>query len=139
MTIEKLMENISDYNYNNKGEFLERCVIHMADRCTSIYEELIGDKFTDIDDILEVLDSKQDAARAVYFGNIKNWNDNYFYFNGYGNIESQNQFEYLEDFEKYGNEILENIIDYYMDDDYLEENNINNVDDLIEHIENEIL
>lgn len=100
MTVKKLMESISNYNYNGKGEFLERCVIHMADRCTCIYEELIGDKFTDIDDILETFDSKQDAARAVYFGNIKNWNDDYFYFNGYGNIKSQNQFEYLKDFEK---------------------------------------
>lgn len=136
MTVEKMKELIKDYNFKGKGEFLEKCLKYNGDD-NDLYNELISDKFTDIDDILEVLDSKQDVARAIYFGNIKNWNDDYFYFNGYGNIESQNQFEYLEDFEKYGYDILTIMIDCYIDDDNIE--NMESVDDLIEYIKNEIL
>ena len=31
-----------------------------------------------------------EAARAVFFGNIEQWNANYVQFNGYGNLEASN-------------------------------------------------
>ena len=32
----------------------------------------------------------QECARAVFFGNVQNWGDEYIYFNGYANLESTN-------------------------------------------------
>lgn len=29
-----------------------------------------------------------EAVRAAFFGDIRNWNDEYIYFNGYGNLET---------------------------------------------------
>ena len=34
-----------------------------------------------------------EVSRATYFGKIGNWNDEYIRFNGYGNLESLNQWE----------------------------------------------
>lgn len=31
-----------------------------------------------------------EAARALFFGDVKNWNDAYITFNGYGNLKSSN-------------------------------------------------
>ena len=38
--------------------------------------------------------SAYDVARAVYFGNIKSWNDEYIGFNGYGNFETYSETDY---------------------------------------------
>ena len=48
-------------------------------------------------------DNAQEAARATYFGNIQNWNDDYIRFNGYRNLETTNTIDY----EIYDTEILE--------------------------------
>ena len=48
-------------------------------------------------------DNPQEAARATYFGNIRNWNDEYIRFNAYGNLETTNHIDY----ENYDEEILE--------------------------------
>ena len=44
-----------------------------------------------------------EAARATYFGNIQNWNDDYIRFNGYNNLETTNSIDY----NLYDTEILE--------------------------------
>lgn len=44
-----------------------------------------------------------EAARATYFGNIQNWNDDYIRFNGYGNLETTHRIDY----DLYDTEILE--------------------------------
>jgi hypothetical protein len=67
-----------------------------------------------------------EVARAVYFGNIQNWSDDYIKFNGYGNLESMSTYDVIEDTEKYYlNEIFEHeevwrndIDEDEVDDDY---------------------
>ena len=39
-------------------------------------------------------DNPYEAARATYFGNIQNWNDDYIRFNGYGNLETTRRIDY---------------------------------------------
>lgn len=51
-------------------------------------------------------DDPGEAARAVFFGDIKNWNDDYIRFNAYRNLESTNTIDY----ETYDEEIIENWI-----------------------------
>ena len=48
-------------------------------------------------------DNPYEAARATYFGNIQNWNDDYIRFNGYGNLETT----HLIDYNLHDTEILE--------------------------------
>lgn len=48
-------------------------------------------------------DNPYEAARATYFGNIQNWNDEYIRFNGYGNLETTHRIDY----DLYDTEIFE--------------------------------
>lgn len=48
-----------------------------------------------------------EAVRAAVFGDI-NWNDEFIYFNGYGNLESTSYPEYFEFTETMADYILEN-------------------------------
>jgi len=47
-------------------------------------------------------DNPQEAARATYFGDIRNWNDPYIRFNAYSNLETT----YSIDYEPYEQEII---------------------------------
>lgn len=70
--------------------------------------------YDDLDTMLEGVDPVA-AAKMVYFGNIKNWNDDYFRFNGYGNIESLSAYELKKeiaaDTDFLENYVRENILD----------------------------
>lgn len=55
-------------------------------------------------------DNPQEAARATYFGNIRNWNDPYIRFNAYGNLETT----YKIDYEPYEDEILEEWLNQHL-------------------------
>ena len=45
--------------------------------------------------------SAYDVARAVYFGKIKSWNDDYIGFDGYGNFVTYSETEYQDEIETY--------------------------------------
>lgn len=55
-------------------------------------------------------DNPQEAARATYFGDIRNWNDSYIRFNAYGNLETT----YKIDYEPYEDEILEEWLNQHL-------------------------
>ena len=67
-----------------------------------------------------------EVARAVYFGNIQSWSDDYIKFNGCGNLESMSAYDVVVDTEKYYlNDIYEHeecwrdeIDEDEVDDDY---------------------
>ena len=71
----------------------------------SEYIENIIDWVPFDDDFWEIYfkNDPYEAARATYFGNIQNWNDEYIRFNGYGNLETTNSIDY----NLYDTEILE--------------------------------
>ena len=48
-----------------------------------------------------------EAARATFFGKIKNWSDDYIRFNRYGNLESVSTYEVDDEIEGYLEEIFE--------------------------------
>lgn len=60
-----------------------------------------------------------EAVRAAYFGNIESWNDEYVKFNGYGNLESLDEYRAAENADDYTEEIFEHeeIWLQYIDDD----------------------
>lgn len=45
-------------------------------------------------------DRAEEAARAVFFGNIQNWGDEYIKFNGYGNLESLSEYQAVNEIDE---------------------------------------
>lgn len=60
---------------------------------------------------------KMEVARAVFFGNIHSWDDEYVRFNAYGNLESLSEFDVANEIDDYAEEIFEyeNIWKDYID------------------------
>ena len=99
----KQLENIQKaYEKENLDEASLEDIYNQLD---SEYTEDIIDWVPFDDDFWETYfkENPYEAARATYFGNIQNWNDNYIRFNGYRNLETTNTIDY----EIYDTEILE--------------------------------
>ena len=80
----------------------EYCREHNVDEELFSFDEEFFEMFFSNSSAIEV-------ARAVFFGNIKNWCDEYIKFNGYGNLESMSVWDAVEDTENYYlKEIFEN-------------------------------
>ena len=57
--------------------------------------ENIGDVYETLDDLIEASGLEGiDIARATFFGDIDSWNDDWFYFDGYGNFASMSEYNY---------------------------------------------
>lgn len=73
-----------------------------------------------------------DAVRAVCYGNY-NYNDDYVRFNAYGNLESCDKWEYMEELKSYIDDIIDNLLDNYRNICITDDK----IDELIEEIEKE--
>ncbi|MCD5424426.1 antirestriction protein ArdA [Limosilactobacillus fermentum] len=71
-----------------------------ATGCEEVYD--FDDEFFDT-----MFSSKQEVARAVFFGDIHNWLDPYIFLNGYGNCESMTEYDYQEMLKDNADEIIE--------------------------------
>lgn len=68
--------------------------------------------FSSVEELIEMYDIKPvEVARMVYFGDIKNWRDDYFRLNGYKNIESLTEHELNRQIEACRVEIIDEYID----------------------------
>lgn len=89
---------------DNNIDTIEDAYNYLDDReavgCEEVYP--FDDDFFDM-----VFESNQEAARAVFFGDIKNWLDDYIYLNAYGNCESMNEYEYRKMINNYADEIIQ--------------------------------
>lgn len=70
-----------------------------ATGCEDVYD--FDDDFFDT-----MFESRQDVARAVFFGDIHNWLDPYIFLNGYGNCESMTEYDYQEMLNNHADEII---------------------------------
>lgn len=94
--------------------------LEVTDDMIADYNEYLLDNYpdnyvySDLGEMLEGVDPVE-AARMVYFGNVKSWGDDYFRFNGYGNIESLSAYELKKeiaaDTDFLENYIRENVLD----------------------------
>lgn len=103
LTEKEQLENIQDaYEKENLYEASLEDIFNQLD---SDYQENIIDWVPFDDDFWETYfkDDPYEAARATYFGNIQNWNDDYIRFNEYGNLETTHRINY----DLYDTEILE--------------------------------
>ena len=69
----------------------------------SFDEEFFQNYFTD----------PYEAARATFFGEVRNWGDDYIKFNAYGNLESKDTVGFAMECRDYADEIVD-----AMEDDY---------------------
>lgn len=106
---------INDYNINNIYKLEDIEMFSTIETLEEMFNEIenkdeipfLNEIFENDWDILEsYFDSKEAAAKAVYFGDY-NFNDDYVYFNGYANLVSLDYIPY----EDYENEIFEQWID----------------------------
>ena len=136
MTINQFREDIIETELSY--EFLRDCLeyVNYYGQLNDLYKELKLDKFTSIEEILETTDSKIESARAVYFGNIQNWNDDYFFYDGAKNICSENQYQYEQHYIDYKEDIMLEIIDFIDEEDF---KNIKTMEELVDFIKNCIL
>lgn len=103
--VKEQLENIQE---TYKKDNLENASLEdIYNQLDSEYQENIIDWVPFDDEFFNTyFDDPYEAACAVFFGDIKNWNDDYIRFNAYRNLESTNSIDY----ETYDEEIIENWI-----------------------------
>lgn len=109
--LKEQLQTIQDaYEKQNLDETSLEDIYNQLD---SEYTENIIDWIPFDDDFWETYfkDNPYEAARATYFGNIQNWNDEYIRFDGYHNLETTNSIDY----EPYQEEILESWLEQIME------------------------
>ena len=96
--LNELAKALEDY------DTLEDVYYYLDDReatgCEDVYD--FDDEFFDT-----MFESKQDVARAVFFGDIHNWLDPYIFLNGYGNCESMTEYDFQKMLSENADEIIE--------------------------------
>ena len=106
----KISEYTDLYQLNELAEALED-----YDTIEDVYNALDDREFTGCEDVYDFDDeffdtmfaSKQEVARAVFFGDIHNWLDPYIFLNRCGNCESMTEYDYQEMLNDHADEIIE--------------------------------
>lgn len=106
----KIDETESLWQLNKLAKTLEN-----FDTIEDVYNDLDDKETTGCEDVYdfdddffdEMFASRQEVARAVFFGNIHNWLDPYIFINGYGNCESMNEYDYQKMLKDHANEIID--------------------------------
>ena len=78
------------------------------------FDEIIGEGYT-----------PTELAQRIFFGDF-NINDDYFYFNGYANLESITEYEMSDHFEIIIDEIVDSML-YNYDDIYIDDADLNDL------------
>ena len=102
------MDIVSQLNSLN-GSFETYVLYNMDD-----FDEIIGEGYT-----------PTELAERIFFGDF-NINDDYFYFNGYANLESINEWEMQGHFEPIIDEIVDSML-YNYDDIYIDDADLNDL------------
>lgn len=93
ITFEQFKEAFDELDFDERFIIYNNWAIETNCADDEIFE------FTD-DFFDEMFSKPSDAVRAMHFGNIKSWNDEYIRFNGYGNLESHTETEVEEMMER---------------------------------------
>jgi hypothetical protein len=105
-------------NVNSENGYLEQYQVYDFD------ENTINDVFS----------SPFEALRSATFGEVS-FNDEYFRFNGYGNIETISEYSLLKELEDDKDNIIETWLDYCFDEDKIRDIVVSIDDDEEEYFE----
>ena len=106
----KIDEYDNLYALNELAEALESYdtiedIYNAIDDKESIY---LPELFDNLDELIGALCvDPVEAARATFFGNIQNWDDDYFYINEVGNLESMNEYQFQKMLKDNASEIVD--------------------------------
>lgn len=111
MGIIKMDKDYKKILEDHKEDFdvLER-IVRELNSWDGSFEELDVQPF-DKDFFDNYFSDKMEVARATFFGDIKNWMDEYIRFNGYGNLESLSQYQYEKELVESGSELIERALE----------------------------
>ena len=102
-------EKIREYLLNNEETLLE--VVSELNSWNGCLENL--DFWENDEEFFNTFfDNPMEAIRATYYGNY-NYNDDYVKFNGYGNIDSYNEYKRIEEIKDNIDDIVDNLIECY--------------------------
>ena len=105
----KIGEYDNLYALNELAEALED-----YDTIEDVYNALDDREVTGCEDVYDfdddffdtMFESKQEVARAVFFGDIHNWLDPYIFINGCGNCESMTEYDFQNMLNNHASEII---------------------------------
>ena len=99
MSYEVFKEKFDDLSLSEKlSIYNEYCINYGCNETIEYFDEDFFNCF---------FSDKMEVARAVFFGNIQSWTDEYIRFNAYGNLESLNEFDVVEEIDNYVEDIFE--------------------------------
>lgn len=81
MTFEQFKEKFDDLNFRERFEIYNEYCMEHGDPDNQLFD-------FDEDFFNTFFHSPIEAARAIFFGDVQNWMDEYVRFDGYGNLES---------------------------------------------------
>lgn len=113
---DSMINDIIDYLKENEETFND-----LIEELDSWNGYLGDDKYYPMYDINELLQGKniEDIINMVFYGSV-NPNDDYFKFNGYGNLETSDYKDYSDYLDTYFiNEVIENYNHLYINDEEL--------------------
>ena len=99
---------IKEYLLNNEDVLID--MVHELNSWNGCLDWL--DFWVNDEDFFECyFENKIEVARAICYGDY-NYTDDYVRFNGYGNLESFNEYNMIEELKDSIDEIVENLIEY---------------------------
>lgn len=98
------------YRLNELAEALED-----YDTIEDVYNALDDHEATGCEEVFDfdddffgmMFDSREEVARAVFFGDIHNWQDPYIFLNAYGNCETMSEGQYQDMLDDHADEIID--------------------------------
>ena len=104
--------------------YLTMDIVGQLNRLNGSFETYTLYNMEDFNEIMEGY-TPTELAERIFFGDF-NPNDGYFFFNGYGNLESIAEWEMEDHFEMIIDEIIDSML-YNYDDLYIDDNNLNDL------------
>ena len=105
--IRTYVENISN------AELVE--LLQHMNAYDSCFDDCVYFNMAEFDDFMSNY-SPMEIAQMIFFGNDFNPNDDYFRFNGYGNLESANWYDVEDEAEDLKDDIIDHLVNYYSGD-----------------------
>ena len=104
-------------------EYLTMDIVSQLNSLNGSFETYVLYNMDDFDEIIGEGYTPTELAQRIFFGDF-NINHDYFYFNGYANLESIYEWEMEDHFEPILDEIIDSML-YNYDDLYIDDNNLN--------------
>ena len=103
-------------------EYLTMDIVSQLNSLNGSFETYVLYNMEDFDEMMEGY-TPTELAQRIFFGDF-DINHDYFYFNGYANLESICEYEMQGHFEPIIDEIVDSML-YNYDDLYIDDNNLN--------------